>query len=279
MSILINTNTSATLASQNLTKSNSLLQKSLQRLSSGSKIPNSSDDAGGLAVSIRMEAALRRTAATQANVGNAISFLQTQDGSLANLSNILNRMSELKTLALDITKTTSDTANYFTEFQNLQAEYSKTTTETFNGISLFNTTSTTAAGTSSLSVALSEDATQSMAISQTALFSSNLTRILGGNVPDFASFTALNISTINGAISELATDRAINGAQVSRLQFAMDALSSNSTNLEAANSRITDVDVATETTKLARNNILVQAGTAMLSQANTTGQIALKLLQ
>ena len=279
MGISINTNTSATLASQNLSKSNTLLQKSLQRLSSGSKIASASDDAGGLAVSLRLAAALKRTEATTSNVSNAMSFLQTQDGSLGNLSNILARMSELRTLANDVTKTSGDVANYYTEFTALQSEFSKTMAESFNGISLFNTTTVA----TSLTVKLSEDGAQSMIISTFSLKSAALTKVLGSamNFSSVAKFqTAVGgLSTISAAISEIATDRATNGAQTSRLQFALDSLASNLTNLESANSRIIDVDVAAETTRLARNNILVQAGTAMLSQANASSQIALKLLQ
>ena len=275
MPISINTNTSASLASQNLSKSNTLLQKSLQRLSSGSKIASSADDAGGLAVSLRLSAAIKRTNASSANIANATSFLQTQDGSLSNLSSILTRMSELKTLSLDVTKTTGDISNYLTEFTALTAEYSKTVSETFNGISLFNTAVSNSA--LSLSVSLSEDNTQSMTISQTALLADAITDVLVAS--DLTSFSSLNVSSITAAISSIATSRAVNGAQTSRLQFALDSLSTNATNLESANSRIIDVDVASETTRLARNNILVQAGTAMLSQANASSQIALKLLQ
>jgi flagellin len=283
MPVSINTNTSATLASQNLSKSNSLLQKSLQRLSSGSKIASASDDAGGLAVSLRLEAALKRTAATTSNVSNAISFLQTQDGSLGNLSNLLARMAELRTLASDVTKTTGDITNYYTEFTALQAEFSKTMAESFNGISLFNITAASTQSATSLIVNLSEDGSQTMTITTHSLNSSVLQRVFSGgaNFSSVARFqtAAGGISTITAAISEIATDRATNGAQTSRLQFALDSLASNLTNLESANSRIVDVDVAAETTRLARNNILVQAGTAMLSQANASSQIALKLLQ
>ncbi|MEK0444785.1 MAG: hypothetical protein RLZZ399_106 [Verrucomicrobiota bacterium] len=276
MPVSINTNIPASLASTNLSKSNSLLQKSLQRLSSGSKIASASDDAGGLAVSMRLEAALKRTDATSANVSNALSFLQTQDGSLKAAADVLQRMSELRTLASDVTKTTGDINNYLTEFKSLQAEFSKVMTESFNGISLF------AAATSngSLTVQLSEDGLQTMGISQVALSTSVMTAVVdGNNVSDVAAFQALSTDAISSAISEMATNRANNGAQSSRLQFALDALATNHTNLEAANSRIIDVDVALETTRLARNNILVQAGSAMLSQANASAQIALKLLQ
>jgi len=272
MAVSINTNSSATLASQNLSKSNSLLQKSLQRLSSGSKIASAADDAGGLAVSLRLEAALRRTDATNSNVSNAISFLQTQDGSLSNIASLLTRMAELKTLSLDVTKTTGDIANYSTEFNALQAEYSKTISEAFNGISLFAGNATT-----SVTVYLSEDASQSMTISQNGLLSANLSKMADSTAA--SDLGAVTSAEITQAISDIATYRATNGAQTSRLQFALDSLAANKANLEAANSRIIDVDVAGETTRLAKNNILVQAGTAMLSQANASSQIALKLLQ
>src|SRR5512138_384345 len=108
MSVVINSNYAATVASNNLNASNSMLQKSLARLSSGSKIVNPADDAGGLAVSMRMSAAIRRTDAANNNVANATSFLQTQDGALATAGKVLDRISELKTLSQDVTKTTVD---------------------------------------------------------------------------------------------------------------------------------------------------------------------------
>jgi flagellin len=276
MPISINTNSSATLASQNLSRSNNLLQKSLQRLSSGSKIASASDDAGGLAVSLRLSASLRRNESTQSNVGNAISFLQTQDGALNSISNILARMAELKTLSKDVTKSDADIENYYTEFDALQDEFTKVVADKFNGVSLFN--NGTAQGY--LTVSLTEDGSTagSMTISQTAYATATLNSVMTG-VTDLAGFKNLAVSSITDAISEVAKARATNGAQSSRLQFALDSLATNASNLESANSRIIDVDVASETTRLARNNILVQAGTAMLAQANASSQIALKLLQ
>jgi len=273
MPISINTNSSATLASQNLSRSNNLLQKSLQRLSSGSKIASASDDAGGLAVSLRLSAALRRNESTQSNVGNAISYLQTQDGALNSISSLLARMAELKTLSKDVTKSDADIENYYTEFSALQSEFTKVVSDKFNGVSLF------ASGTStgSLTVSLTEDGSTagSMSISQTASGTATLNSVMT-SVTTLAGFKSLAVSAITDAISEVAKARATNGAQSSRLQFALDALGANASNIEAANSRIIDVDVASETTRLARNNILVQAGTAMLAQANASSQIALK---
>ncbi|MCE9610073.1 MAG: hypothetical protein K8R23_07675 [Chthoniobacter sp.] len=265
MSLVINTNIAASAAAQNLNVSNSMLQKSLARLSSGSKITQPSDDAGGLAVSMKMEAAIRRTDAASTNVANAVSFLQTQDGSLKTSGKILERISELKTLSTDVTKSASDVANYNTEFTALKAELTNQTTNTFNGVALF--------GGTTLAVQTSEDGTQSLNITQANL-TSNVATITAA-----ANLGALTTAQISTAITNVATSRAQNGADSSRLGFSADMLAVNKTNLEAANSRIVDVDVASESTKLARNNILVQAGSAMLAQANASSQSALRLLQ
>jgi flagellin len=268
MPVVINTNSSASYASLNLTKSSDLLQKSLARLSSGSKISTPADDAGGLAVSMKLQAAIKRTDATATNVANALSFLQTQAGSLKSVASVLDRMSELGTLAGDVTKASGDIANYSTEYTNLVTELNKLSSDSFNGIGLFSN-----ATSSQLKVFISQDGTQTMSISQSSVAAS------------WSSITGLNnatgggISAVTAAIQSVSTLMANNGAEASRLQFALDSLNVNKVNLEAANSRIYDVDVAAETTKLARANILVQSGAAMLSQANAASQIALKLLQ
>jgi flagellin len=274
MSVVINTNTAATSAAQNLNASNAMLQKSLARLSSGSKIVTPSDDAGGLAVSMRMSAAIRRTDAANTNVANATSYLQTQDGALKTAASVLDRISELKTLSTDVTKTTADTANYDKEFTELKSQLTSLASGKFNGVNLFN------GGTNSatLSVGTSEDGTQTQSVTQ-----SNLANAVAG----ITSATSLSSLSTNGggstdvaqAITNVASMRAQNGAEASNLGFASDMLSTNKTNLEAANSRIVDVDVAQESTKMARNNILVQAGASMLAQANSSSQVAMRLLQ
>ena len=269
MAVVINTNQSASFASLNLSKSSDLLQKSLSRLSSGSRIATPSDDAGGLAVSMKLAAAIKRTDDTAINVSNALSFLQTQAGSLKSASAVLDRLSELATLGGDVTKAASDIANYSTEFTNLLSELGKLTSDQFNGIDLFNSGSTDTYKT----VYLSQDGTQSMSISQSSLSAAY------SAITSLSQVTGSGIATVTDAIQSLATLMATNGAQSSRLQFALDSLNVNKVNLEAANSRIYDVDVAAETTKLARANILVQSGASMLTQANAASQIALKLLQ
>src|SRR5688572_26535696 len=139
MSVVINTNYSATVASNNLASSNANLQRSLNRLSSGSKIVTPSDDAGGLAVSMKLSAAAKRQGAVASNIGNAVSYLQTQDGALKVTAKVLDRMSELKTLYADPTKNSSDLANYDSEFSALKSQLTSLTTEKFNGVALFGT--------------------------------------------------------------------------------------------------------------------------------------------
>ena len=280
--ISINTNSAASAAAYNLGNINTSLQKSLQRLSSGSRINSSNDDAGGLAVSMKLSAAIRRTEATQSNVNNSMAFLETQDGVLKSADKLVARMSELAQLANDVTKSTSDLALYQTEVNTLKSQLSSMMSETFNGVSLFSSgTTTTPATASTLSVVASQDGSQTIGITQADLLSVGrhvgTTSSLGIDISSTTGAKAA-ISTVNAAIQNLAQLRAYNGAEQSRLNFASDTLSLNKTNLEAANSRIIDVDVAEESSKLARFSILQQAGTAMLAQANQSTQSLLRLL-
>ncbi|MBI2517598.1 MAG: flagellin [Opitutae bacterium] len=270
MSVVINTNYSATVASNNLAASNAMLQRSLNRLSSGSKIVNPADDAGGLAVSMKLSAAAKRSGAAASNIGNSVSFLQTQDGVLKVAGKVLDRISELKTLYADPTKNSTDKSNYDAEFTQLKSELSSLTSETFNGVSLFSA--------SSLSVQVSEDGSQTVTVSakQLSTSTSGVGTITATGVTALSGITLANITS---AIGNVATMRANNGAEQSRLGFASEVLTVNKANLEAANSRISDVDVAEESTQLARWNILVQSGTAMLAQANQSAQVALRLIQ
>jgi flagellin len=269
MSVVINTNFAATVAANNLAASNEMLQKSLNRLSSGSKIVTPADDAGGLAVSMKLSAAARRQGAVATNIGNAVSFLQTQDGVLKVAGKVLDRMGELRTLYVDPTKSASDKSNYDSEFSELQAQLVDLQTEAFNSVSLF--------GSTDLAVNVTETGTTTVAIVGRDLAS---TTEGIGTLTDtgIASLADLNLTDITTALQNVATFRAENGAEQSRFGFAAELLTVNKANLEAAASRITDVDVASESTQLARFNILVQSGTSMLAQANQSASIALKLL-
>ena len=269
MSVVINTNYAATVASNNLSSANTALQRSLNRLSSGSKIVNPSDDAGGLAVSMKLSAAATRSAAASNNVANSVSYLQTQDGVLKTAGKVLDRMSELKTLYADPTKSSNDLANYDSEFTELQSQLTSLTSETFNSVALF--------GSSALSVQVSEDGGQTVSVSAKDL-SDTASGVGTLTASGTTSLGDIDLDDITDAIQNVATMRATNGAEQSRLGVAAEVLTVNKANLEAATSRITDVDVASESTQLARWNILVQSGTAMLAQANQSAQTALRLI-
>lgn len=367
MPLVINNNATATIASTNLSASNTQLERSLNRMASGSKILNPSDDAGGMAVSMKLSAAARRMGSTASNIANTVSFLQTQDGALSVMGKLLNRVSELKTFAVDPTKNASDLANYETEYSALKAEMNALAAETFNGKALFGSTdmdvATTAdadgtitmegvdllgsgsagtpevttvtggntvpftpsgagtmvAGAEGLDIWGIDSAPLRLGANQSAVYDgngkwteSNSTEIgtvsslsgassvnlhgvdtisgatatftpsggatqLGG-VATAGSLAGLELGTITSALQEVATHRAKNGSYQSRLNMAAELLSTNKANMEQANSRIADVDVAEESTKLSRANVIVQAGTSMLTQANNSTQAMRSLL-
>jgi flagellin len=266
--MVINTNTSAQASSRLLAESSSMLAKSLARLSSGSKIVSPEDDAAGLAVSTRFDAQINRINAANSNVGNAISFNQTQDGFLKKVSKALDRMSELSVLSQDVTKTDSDRDLYNAEFTTLGAYIDDVATKDFNGVQLFDGTG--------LDVTTDSDG-NTYTMTGVDLGASAYTDATSATI-DTASNAASALTDVKTALDQLATDRANIGANVSRLNSTSEGLAVLRDNLSAANSRIKDVDVAEESTNFARYNILVQAGTAMLAQANATPQSALRLL-
>lgn len=265
MPVIINTNTAASIASNNLSASNAMLQKSLNRLSSGSKIVNASDDAGGVAVAARLSAAAKRTGVVSQNIGNALSFLQHQDSALKTVSKIMERMSELQALNADSTKSTNDTALYGTEFTALKASLTSMTDDTVNSLDLFRTSGLTVSINDSL-ITTSDAVTFGAAN-------------LGGTDVGVSSLSITGVSSLNSAIQTIASFRATNGATQSNLGFQLELQSAAKINQESAVSRIMDVDVAEESTRLARWNTLVQAGTSMIAQANGSTQSALQLLR
>ncbi len=266
--MVINTNIAATNAARLLEQSTDMLNSSLARLSSGSKIVNPQDDAAGTAVSLRFNAQISRTQAAANNVGSAVSFNQTQDGFLQKVGDALNRMSELAMLAQDSTKSDSDRALYNKEFTTLGSYIDNISTKEFNGVSLFNG--------NTLAVTVDSEG-NTFGMTGVNLASNTYTAATGAAVGT-ESDAQDALTKVETAIDQLATDRATVGASSSRLSFTSDQLSVLAQNLQAANSRITDVDVAQESTNYAKYSILVQSGTAMLAQANALPQAALKLL-
>ena len=279
-----------------------MLQASLKRLSSGSRIASPTDDAGGLAVSMRLDAQVNRTQGAINNVNNALSFVQVQDGALSTIGSIVDRMSELRAFADDVTKNSSDNANYNTEFQQLRQQLNNIVSEQFNGISLFSGAADATFGTDlgsneQLVVYASEAGTGGSTISlgKLALGSALNVRGISGTETNLTSsysdgtslaaastnnisLTSFSVAELTQALENIATMRASNGALGSRLGFAADQLSVSKTNVEAAKARIFDVDVATEATRLARSQILVQSSASMLAQANAASGLVLSLL-
>ena len=310
MPLTINTNSAAAAANYHLSRNQSALQKSLNRLSSGSRIVQPIDDAGGLAVSMKLESAIVRLNGAQKNVQNATSFLEVQDGVLASAGKILNRMIELKGLSDDVMKNDSDSENYNREFKDLQLQIYDMASLKFNGVSMFAQFSSETAGTegkfgdlnldNTVSVFVSADGNTGPIVSVSkALLLSALTIDAGtldasefsnagtGNIRSFAAedgadtinLSDISVGVFTQAIQNIATLRADNGASMSRLRFAGEEMGKQETNLIAANGRIVDVDIAAESTRMAKYNVLVQASASMLAQANTSGDVALMLLR
>ena len=312
MPLNINTNAAASAASYHLSKNNASLQKSLTRLSSGSRITQPADDAGGLAVSMKLSGTINRLSGVEKNIDNAISFLQVQDGVLESAGKIVDRMAELKALSQDVLKNSSDIANYNAEFKNLQVQLHQMSQTTFNGVSLAGTgssaifggsnvqdvtvsifTSATGESGSKVSInktmllsALTIDASDLSSASFTNAGKNNAAAAGTGGIFSFAADTVagtmtldkVSVAVFTQALQNVATLRAENGGSVSRLQFSKESAAAQKTNLEAANGRIMDVDIASESTRLAKYNILVQASASMLSQANATSNVAMMLL-
>jgi len=286
MSIVIGTNRSSLQAANYLSANQTQLSNTLSALSSGSRLTNPSTDSGGLAVSMQLTATANRDSALINTIANAQSFLQTQNGALQVATSIVDRISQLVTMSKDVTLTSTNTANYNTEFSQLQSELTTIIGAQYNGIALF--TSTTVSG--SLSVLSTNDLSTSNAISIAQL---NLGSTAGnvGNIgvlaavstsntasTGYTSLTAIGASDITSFVNTIATFAATNGAEQSRLNFASQLATNDRTSLQSANSSISDTDIAQATTALAKWNVLVQAGTSMLTQANNSAQTVLKLI-
>jgi flagellin len=267
--MVINTNISALTSANNLNKSSSMLNQSLARLSSGSKISSPADDPAGLAESISLTAQISQVGAANSNVSNAVSFAQTQDGYLQQIGSALDQMATLAVEAQDGTKTDSERADYQKQFATLSSYITDTAAKNFNGVSLFSS------GTLTVTTDGSGDTFQMTGVD---LSTSAYSGATGADVTTTTG-AASALTAVTAAIVELATDRATVGANEQRLNYTGQQLSVLQTNLSAANSQITDVDVAQESTSFAKYQILVQAGTSMLAQANQSPQSVLKLLQ
>jgi flagellin len=316
MPIVVNSNASATTASFNLSRANDALRKSLGRLSSGNRINTPADDAGGLAVAYKLNSKAGRTSAILQNSQNALSYLQVQDSGLQTAGKIVDRMAELRVMSQDITKNTQDIENYSKEFIELQSQLNQVSKEKFNGISLFASSTATAAGTLKTGTASFSSAsynsfsrtllTHDSGVSTSGSINLNVVNFQfmlsihstksGGSSIDLGNIngsntgtnisstgfitdiTEVNVSQFTNIIERIADMRAENGAEQNRVLNTIDLLQTNLTNIEAAHGRIMDTDIALESTRFARHNILVQASAAMTAQANQLTNVALQLL-
>ena len=322
MSLNISTNTAAYRAGTQLALNQTRLQKSFDRLSSGSRLTSPVDNPGGLAVSMKLSAAINRISGAQSNVQNAISFMEVQDGMLDTVGKIVDRVSELKGLASqDPMKSDQDRASYNNEFKDLQAQLFDISNMRFNGVSLFaqhqtgggealfggsaqsasrdNTLTifTSADGAAGSKVSLHKSVllsaltfnTNTLANSaysdgvngsgngdETTAFVATFATQSGGNFLDLAD---ISVGVITQALENVAFLRAQNGGVHSRLAFNSESLTQQKTNMRAALGRMVDVDIAEETTNLAKYSVLSQASASILAQANSNTDLALMLLR
>jgi flagellin len=377
MPIVVNSNTTATIASFNLSSASDALRKSLNRLSSGKRIVSPADDAGGLSVAYKLNSKLQRTEAVRQNIQSGISYLQVQDGAMTTVAKIVDRMAELRTMASDVTKNTQDVENYSKEFIELQRQLNQVRREKFNGISLFSMSRTAEVNTPpdlrpqlSKADAVDDEGRSYKAFARNILTTAdgvredgnvdlnvinfqhllslgkidtryittqtadvishqqgnvsiggsgtssdtagqhvfiNLGNVNNENMNDFSnagsaatdpqsvslnaafneiytsdgflkSIMFVDIESYTDIIQRIADARAENGAEQNRLGMVNELLIQNQTNLEAAYGRIMDADMALESTRFARQNVLVQSSAAMVAQANQLTSIALTLL-
>ncbi len=285
--MVINTNSNAVEAASSLSRSSAMLSKSLARLSSGSRIIDPSDDAAGLAVSEKLEAQNARVLAARTNTQNAMSMLHTTDGFLQGMMQTLNRMSELSMMTRDVTKNDNDKALYSEEFEQLKDQLRSVVGAntspawsvdgeaigTFNGISLFG-------DRGDLPTVVGASGDQFMNIPEMNLKdgSTAFAQLLDDSATSLGVAGDNTIAHLTSVIQEVAENRSQIGSLQSRLEFVDTQLTTQSQNLESANSRIRDVDVAEESTRLAKYQILVQSGTSMLTQANSLPETVLRLL-
>jgi flagellin len=267
MPMMINTNVVSMNAQRNLTSSQASLATSMERLSSGLRINSSRDDAAGLAIADRMNAQVRGITVAIRNANDGISLAQTAEGALSTMTDALQRMRELAVQAQNGTNSTSDRANLDTEYQQLSAEITRVAAQTkFNGKAIVGAS----AGANVFQVGANNGDTLTV-------ITTTITTVAGGLTTAAAASTA--VAALDAKLDSITTNRATYGAAMSRFQFAISNLSITQENQAAARGRIVDADFASETANLSRSQILQQAGTAMVAQANQLSNNVMSLLR
>jgi flagellin len=271
MASVINTNIVSLNAQRNLAKNANSLATSMQRLSSGLRINSAKDDAAGLAISDRMTSQVRGLDQGVRNANDGISLAQTAEGALGTMTDMMQRMRELAVQGANGTNGTQDLANLDAEYQAIKLEIVRIAGATkFNNAAIL---STAGAGPQVFQVG----ANAGDSITVTTTDATQYTALLGGLTTNTSA--SAEITAIDTALTSISTDRATYGAAQNSLAFAIQNLQNASENQAAARSRIMDADFATETSNLSRTQILQQAGTAMVAQANQMPQSVLQLLK
>ena len=266
MASVINTNISSLNTQRNLAASQSSLNTSLQRLSSGLRINSSKDDAAGLAIATKMDSQIRGQQVAIRNSNDAISFAQTTEGGLAKQTDAIQRMRELAVQSANATNSSTDRTNLNAEFTELKAEVTRLNSATkFNGTTVF--------GTAAKVYQVGADTTDTISVSGVAALTSAT-----GSISTATGATAA-ITALDAALSTVNTNRAKLGAIQNRFESVVSSLQVSVENQSASKSRIMDADFAAETANLTRGQILQQAGTAMLAQANSLPNGVLALLR
>ncbi len=259
---------------KNMNKSQKMLQTSFDRLSSGLRINTAADDAAGLAVSESMKSQIRSYSVAERNASDGVSMAQTAEGALGEVHSVLGRMRELAMQSANGTLTSSDRGQITTEFTSLQSEITRIQgSAKFNGVAVIGTT----ASSVNFQVGLGSAGTDKIAVNFGGV---GMTQVLNAASTGVgtATLAIASLAKIDTAITNVSTKRAGFGASMNRLEVAGSAISTMKLNLSAANSRITDVDVASESAALSRNQVLTQAGISVLAQANGLPQMAFGLM-
>ena len=294
---VVNTNVNASIAQNALSRNERAMNTAMERLSTGQRINSASDDAAGLAIASRMTSQIRGLDTGIRNAADAISMISTADGALIEVTNMLQRMRELALQASNGTTTEADRNYLNAEYQNLVSEIERISVNTeWNGRTILDG-SANATGDSTVAFQVGANGGQTVAvnfgnISQDSgsgatvfeTFETSGTMTAGAFISAQTTASAITTATaaitqIDAAITSVNSQRATFGAAINQLTYAVDNLSNVRVNAEASRSRILDADYAAETSELARTQIISQAGTAMLAQANQLPQTVLSLLQ
>ena len=274
MALVVQTNVSSLIAQKNLSKTQAALQQSFSRLSSGYRINSASDDAAGLAISTSLDFNVRSYAVAERNANDGISMAQTAEGTLGEVSGILGRMRELAMQSANGSLQTADRGYAQTEFSALQSEITRIQSATkFNGRALISS----AAVTVDFQVGIASSANDKIRVTFGSVKLSSL--LLNSFGLSTAARALSSITKIDSALSTVSTARGRFGSAINRLDITTSNLQTVRANTTAAASRIRDVDVAEETSRMSRTQVLQQAGAAILAQANAAPQVALGLLR